>query len=79
MGVLTWVHTNNLFSQAVSEKEQGLVMGVSQSLWSIGGMLGTAFVGFVAAVKYQGVAYLPVLFILFSWIAVKLMIKSFKV
>lgn len=48
-GVMAWIQVNNLFSQAVDKKEQGLVFGVSQSMWSIGGIIGTLLVGLSSA------------------------------
>ena len=75
-GVLAWIHTNNLFSQAVDSTEQGLILGVSQSLWSMGGMLGTFLVGIIDAVHQVSVPYLPVLFIAISSIFAVLMLKS---
>ena len=66
--VLAWVHVNNLFSQAVDESEQGLIFGVSQSMWSLGGMIGTTLVGVTAAKHYQIAASLPVGFTILCFI-----------
>lgn len=75
-GVLGWIHTNNLFSQAVDHTEQGLILGVSQSLWSLGGVIGTLLVGVTAALHHNIVAYLPALFILLSSVSAFLMLKA---
>jgi DHA1 family tetracycline resistance protein-like MFS transporter len=68
-GVLAWIHINNLFSQSVDESQQGLIFGVSQSLWSLGSMFGTFLVGLTTAIHYQVSATLPLIFIIFSLIA----------
>lgn len=47
-GMLCWIHTNNLFSSLVSEKEQGMIMGVSQAMWSLGGVISSLLIGTIA-------------------------------
>jgi|GEM_PF-2736093 MFS transporter, DHA1 family, tetracycline resistance protein len=73
-GVLSWVHINNLFSESVDEKEQGLVFGVSQSLWSLGGIMGTLLVGFFAAAHHTAAATLPIVFEILTFLAAIVMV-----
>ena len=67
-GVLSWIQINNLFSQAAGEKEQGLIFGVSQSMWSLGGMIGTFLIGISTAIHEKLLVSLPLFFIILSLI-----------
>lgn len=67
-GTLCWIHINNLFSQSVDKTEQGLIFGVSQALWSLGGIIGSLLVGFATAIHYQAGALLPISFEVISLI-----------
>lgn len=59
-GTLCWIHSNNLFSQAVTENEQGLIFGVSQALWAFASIFGSIIVGFSAAVHYTFSVIVPI-------------------
>lgn len=74
-GTLCWIHTNNLFSQAVDETKQGLIFGVSQALWSLGGIIGSLLVGLIAAIHYQASVLLLIIAEIFSLIMILLVIK----
>lgn len=77
-GVLAWIQVNNLFSASVNAKEQGLIFGVSQSMWSLGGMIGTFLVGLSSAIHEKLIAFLPLLFIIFSLIFAVLIVINAK-
>lgn len=76
--VLAWVQVNNLFSGAVSEKEQGLIFGVSQSMWSLGGVIGTFLIGLLSAAHEKMTTITPVFFIILSLIFTILMVISYN-
>lgn len=59
-GTLCWIHSNNLFSQAVTENEQGLIFGVSQALWAFASIFGSIMVGFCAAAHYTFSVIVPI-------------------
>jgi MFS family permease len=61
-GTLCWIHSNNLFSQAVTENEQGLIFGVSQALWAFASIFGSIMVGFCAAAHYTFSVIVPIFF-----------------
>ncbi|MCD6047112.1 MAG: arabinose efflux permease family protein [Gammaproteobacteria bacterium] len=76
-GPLCWIHSNNLFSQAVDNTEQGLIFGVAQLLWSFGGIIGSILIGTVAAAHYKASTICPAIFtILALIIAIKIVGKK---
>ncbi len=77
-GVLAWVHLNNIFSQAVDEKEQGLIFGISQATWSLGGLIGTFLVGLTSAVHEKVTAATPVFFEVLALITMILMLMTLR-
>lgn len=68
-GKLCWIHINALFSNTVDKTQHGLIFGVSQSLWSIGGIIGSILTSLIAAIHLKIIALLPTTFELFSLIA----------
>ncbi len=68
-GTLCWIHSNNLFSQAVNENEQGLIFGVSQALWAFASIFGSIVVGLSAAIHYVFSVISPIFFGFFSFLA----------
>ena len=70
--------TANLFSVAADKKEQGLVYGVSQSMWSLGGLFGTFLVGLSSSVHETLAASMPVFFITLSAISAIFMVVAYN-
>ncbi|MFN7097899.1 MAG: MFS transporter [Gammaproteobacteria bacterium] len=77
-GTLCWIHLNNLFSQSVDKSDQGFIFGISQSLWAIGGIVSGALVGLVAASSYKLCIFIPLIFIIGSFILTIVMKKNYK-
>lgn len=75
---MCWVHTNNIFSKLVDESEQGLIMGVSQAMWSIGGLVSSLVVGLMAAVHYMATGILLIGAEIVSLIMVILVIQALR-
>jgi len=77
-GMLCWVHTNNIFSSLVDESEQGLIMGVSQAMWSIGGLSSALIVGLIASVHYKATGFLLITTEIASFIMMLFVIRAIK-
>ncbi len=73
-GTLCWIHSNNLFSQLVSEGEQGFIFGVSQALWAIASVIGPIIVGFITTINYIFSFILPISFGISSFLAAIILI-----
>lgn len=76
--VLSWVQVNNLFSEAVDKTKQGLIFGVSQSMWSMGGIIGTTLVGISSSVHQKVTAALPFSFMMMSLIFAVLVVFLYR-
>jgi predicted MFS family arabinose efflux permease len=77
-GMMCWVHTNNIFSGLVDETEQGLIMGVSQAMWSIGGLTSAIIVGFIASVHYKATGILLISTEIASLIMMFMVIRAMR-
>ena len=77
-GMLCWVHTNNIFSNLVDESEQGMIMGVSQAMWSIGGLVSSLIVGFIAAAHFKATGFLLLAAEIVSFVMMLLVIQALK-
>lgn len=77
-GTLCWIHINNLFSQAATKEEQGLIFGISQSLWSIGGIIGAILVAVTTVIHNNLSILVPICFEILSLVLAIMLIAMKK-
>jgi DHA1 family tetracycline resistance protein-like MFS transporter len=65
-GTLCWIHINNIFAEQASKYNIGSMMGISQSLWSLGGIISSLIITTFYNHYHQNLFIIPAISIILA-------------